>query len=216
MLLIEKSAVAGNALTGNAFIERVKDSGTIKKNDFKILRLKFFERMVDHNHDFDTGIQYFRKKNLEDVMKSNEVERLAFLFVDDGTKEALSVAAVGYGAHGIVSSAPMYKSGNKPEDDKLIPGPEFDTGIKRYEERMKNDELDFYPCRDKGIIHDLKITQDWLDLMQEDIKVYFGVEENELQNVMLRGKLKQSTANEIPMDDPDEDYAYDRGGGCCA
>ena len=46
MLLIEKSAVAGNALTGNAFIERVKDSGTIKKNDFKILRLKFFERMV--------------------------------------------------------------------------------------------------------------------------------------------------------------------------
>jgi hypothetical protein len=180
--------------------------------EFKRLQQKFELRMYQHRHNDERVPLYFTRESFDRVIAVNP-DKVAFVFLIKNLGDPISVAMLGMDASENLMYAHAYESSaTQPAITTGISERILLDSMRRYEQRMKNDKLDYYPCRDKGVLHDLEPFKRWLETVTNVARVFFGVENNDLQNVMLVGDKGPLAVQP----DPDDMYAFDKTGGCCS
>ena len=168
--------------------------------------------MTDNDHISDMFPQYFSKQHFDQLIKVPGLDKVAFIFMATEDYKSLSVAMLGMSGKEFLGDL-IFQSQKQEANEKPLPYDDFKKGMGYYAERMAYDKFDFYPCRDSGIVHDRNDFFDkFLLTVETKATLYFGIQSNDMQTIMLKGD-KPSGIN-TPQDD--DDYAYDRGTGCCA
>ncbi len=213
MLLIETKALDKLKQESN-FVKKFLESGPISRAVFDEFEKKFAKRMDVCGRGSDKPRQYFKKTTIEAVRSAQGVYKVAFVFlhkeVNPGER-ALSVAIVGLARNGSYIFNKIFESVDTMGNEQSIKKSLLEKGIKAYAKRMKDDKLDYYPCRDQGVSHDNGLIGNWLRTVGNDVEVCCGVDVTELQNVMLLDHAHEASGNT-----QDDEYAYDKGTGCCA
>jgi hypothetical protein len=216
MWIVERKRL-GFLKEDQSFVKILLKSEKIKFKDFKRFKSEFEKRIKDIHTEIVP--QYFMKSTIDKVSKSSA--DIAFLFLAQNDGNGLSVAAVGRNQEGKFLLDKIYESSSEPNIEKKIeifdsndiPG--FESKLEYYEKRMEKDKLPFKKKRDMGIIHEKIKFEAFLNSVSgENVKVFFGVEKkaivSDFQNVML-----VDDAINLENVDDDEEYAFDRGSGCC-
>lgn len=190
--------------------------GPIKKVDFELFKDRFEKRMEQSGNKPDKGRQYFLKQSIEDVINHSDTNQVAFIYVTNSAGKQLRVALVGLNSGDKYYSGKIYLSTRTAGEIETLPDIEkLKEGSENYLKRIHN--YPHNPCRDRGIIHDKAILRTWLEnsvLVTGDvIRSYIGVDNKnnnpELQNVMLVDDKSFGTSRN------EDEYAFDKGGGCC-
>ena len=168
----------------------------------------------------DIGHQAFEHTQIMDVIKKASSEEIAFVFItnEKGKKIRVAVAAYNRSDPENKFSEPIYVStkGNSKKNISLTKK-ELEEAAAHYMERLARQGFPDNPDCDNGIVHDKGKLCNWMEVLEnkETVRLFIGINEEEkpdFQNVML--------VDEEKFDDPeeliDDEYAYDKGTGCCA
>ena len=216
MLLVEKGVqkiqneLARVGLLGEG-IESFKASGYLPKKEFDQRCALFEQRLKSKGHNNEVIAQFFDRNSLNSVLQVRDLTKVALVFVTEKAREPISIVVMGMDVNG----EPIYEQARKSNMTPGLASPiskqDIIDGMNYYEARMLKDQFPFDKTRDQGGVHDKEDFRGWLNTVASLSIAYIGVRPNDgYQDIMLLGDVRslENTNN-------DEDYAYDRTGGCC-
>lgn len=215
--LAEKLAVLKTKVMEDArFIETLSEP--IPKDTFLKFNVLFNSRMQNDNHHHDQAHHYFDKSTLNLVVNNDSYSKVAFVFTTDVNGDFLGASVAGMKDDGSFDIAQMYSSTTKKngKNRKIEKLKDFKNPMANYKFRMENSPHPFDLTCDRGIYHERGELAKWLEKVESDkVVAYFGIDNKyndpPLQIIML---VDMKLTNEHSLLN-DNEYAFDRGSGCC-